>query len=595
VFTRRISTNVGSISYTTISPERFNIALNNFEDAKNHGTLLTVEDARLVKAKLCSRSDHQLLSDLGLITWASETTGLTQLACDRILFAFKNDLTRLDLSHLQLNKLPPVIFLTIFRFTSFNCSGNRLESIPNTFPQCSRLEILQCYDNLLTVFPDGIGNFSKLHTIGCQDNYLTKIPEDIGNCSALTSFNCSNNKLTELPFLLSHCPLEEFDFSNNRISEIPHTLGNCMTLKTLNCSRNSSLNTIPTLLQNLNDCTIDLSYTGFSRDVRDSDFIQQLRDQQNGPEFIFEELYEEEEEEDLDYENEAPLYPLLEQFYISIKTAIPYQIEALFTNTTDPITKRIVDHEKNLCSWINRISWITNELKKRNQTDDHKIQFFKIVDKIIQLAISNLDFRALFQTILEEASSTCGDRVILSIIHLHIAEQLLNLDKNNLHALASFLKRGGLAIELIAQLAEDKIVELKRILAEKKERGEIDENEEVEEVEVYLALYVSLQESFDLPIGIKDMLFFTSSDFTKNDIENAKALISQQLTDEAVIKYISQHATWQAVLQKKFPDEMAEIHRKAAEEMIDPSPDYIKLTQIALESTESPAKKRRIE
>ncbi len=99
-----------------------------------------------------------------------------------------NDPTKeLDLSHLNLEKLPPIPQSC----QKIYCYSNKLTSLPE-LPNCKKE--FACDDNLLKSLPTSLAN---CEIISCNWNFLTSLPE-LPKCKWLF---CCHNELTFLPTL----------------------------------------------------------------------------------------------------------------------------------------------------------------------------------------------------------------------------------------------------------------------------------------------------------------------------------------------------------------------------------------------------------
>ncbi|MCB1107029.1 MAG: hypothetical protein KDK76_02915, partial [Chlamydiia bacterium] len=176
----------------------------------------------------------------------------------------------------------------------------------------------------------------------------------------------------------------------------------------------------------------------------------------------------------------------------------------------------------------------------------HIISFFNEADK-------NPTFRDSFLETIEEAASTCGDRVSLSLIYVGVRHRLTEIDHRNLNVLAEFLK-GVYALDLLRQ-----------ITYEKHERQE-------DEVENYLIYPVKLKAILDLPIIIDDMQFNNAS-ATEQDLQDAAARVIESVNNPATFHawliegecfLIGSHI-WENALKEQYKAEIDVINGKRYE------------------------------
>jgi len=541
------------IFFSSTENQRLDLALQHFQEAKDHGYPLSEEDTNIVKNYLHQCSREELHALLGLDLWATnEPMADIEKVCSLIIEAFLEQKSDLDLCSLMLSSLPPVIFLPIFPFTFFDCSENLIEYLPPTLSLATRLQSLNLWDNNLSVLPP-IDQLTELYHLNCSFNLFESLPINLEKCTKLV----------------------ELDFSFNHLTSIPEELKTLSNLQVLNCSGNNALNIVPFLLLELpNSCEINLSETAISDTRRDE--LEWLSTTAYGPQFIFFEEFI--EDDDI---KEKPLSEVLEDFYTVANSDIPPNIEILCTKELSPFP---IDNEVNLKQWLIRLS----DAKDGKETSLLRTALYQEATDFIALAIESAEYRKLFQTILIDASTTCGDRVALYNIYLHVAKELLNIDKTDLPKLAEFLKRGGLAIQILFEFGQNKILELRALQNKGLHKKHIDE------IENYLELLVSLKQPLNLPIGTVEHMLY-QSDVTEEDLQQAKKLVLEQLDNEVVvIEYLSKNRDWLSALEKKYPTEMQSIEQKKIENEIDPNPSYIALTKDALGlSTEPSAKKRK--
>ena len=136
-----------------------------------------------------------------------------EIALERVKYCIQNNRTLLDLSDLDIVKLPdnlPTSLLILW------CNNNRLTSLSDNLP--ASIKILYCSNNQLTSLPDILP--ASLHALYCSYNKLTSLP-DILPASLKTLF-CDNNQLTSLPDNLP-VSLQNLYYSSNPYLHITKT------------------------------------------------------------------------------------------------------------------------------------------------------------------------------------------------------------------------------------------------------------------------------------------------------------------------------------------------------------------------------------
>ena len=484
----------------------------------------TTKDVREVtRLFLRQCSDEMLMSLLDLDSW--QTEGNKAEACRRIINCFRHSFISLDLSNL------------------------RLTSLPHSIGQLLTIKHLLCHNNRLTSLPDSIGRLVELEQLSCGKNQLTSLPDSIGLLPKLKKLYCFNNLLRNLMNSIDRLQsLEQLLCHANQLVELPEWIGRLSHLQKLDCRYNFNLRVLPDTIFNLpNNCAVDLSSTGLSENVLNHILATRSEQGYAGPGFSLS-IPAARSSED------RSLKELLSQTYSKLKRPIPDGIEKLYHDH---------DQNENLRSWLARLSWTADG----QNAEELKTLFYDNIAAILQLAIDDSNYRAIFQTVLMQASETCGDRVTLSIVHLDLARQLATLDRSNLSALADFLKRGELTVHLLTEIAQQKIQTMRL----------------VDEIEVYLAYLIHLKNDLKIPFSIQGMHFFTLSKLTVEDLNRAKELVLAQLSNEdTVANYLASNPVWLEALGAKYPDEMAVIEKGAELLGEDPKPPRIALTKKAL-------------
>jgi len=197
-----------------------------------------------------------------------------------------------------------------------------------------------------------------------------------------------------------------------------------------------------------------------------------------------------------------------------------------------------------LKSWLSRLS---NMADYNAGKGARRKALASLVLSFIRHAIQDPTFQEVFFTVLKEGSSTCGDRMALSILNLGIAYKLSQVDQKALKELASLLTRGSLALEILQEIASDKV---------KKLCG-------CDPIEVYLGYPVMLKEALKLPIDVEEMLYFRCSSLKKEDLEAAKNIVLARFADkEGLYKELCQRDLWIKALKENYPTKAEEIEAK---------------------------------
>jgi hypothetical protein len=159
------------------------------------------------------------------------------------------------------------------------------------------------------------------------------------------------------------------------------------------------------------------------------------------------------------------------------------------------------------------------------------------------LAEKDVNFRAIFGEVLVDASKTCGDRVALSMLHFGVQYKLATVDITNTKDVAELLIRGQLALSMLENRAQEKIKSLRF----------------VDEIKVYLGYPVMLKEKLNLPIDVKEMIYFRYSAITKADLDSAESFVKGKIENPTERNaYLIKELKWIEALKAKYK-ERAEV------------------------------------
>ncbi|MBC7758592.1 MAG: leucine-rich repeat domain-containing protein [Phormidesmis sp. FL-bin-119] len=152
--------------------------------------------------------------------------------------AFPNNLTRLDLSSMNLRVLPSSI-LKLGKLKTLSLEYDSLMSLPDNFSDLKRLEQLNLSGNLLKELPSDFGNLKNLKTLNLSSNPINELTETITGLNNLRVLEIRYGNLKNLPLGIGQLQkLEILDVNNNFIEKIPESLTAIKTLKTLQFSFN---------------------------------------------------------------------------------------------------------------------------------------------------------------------------------------------------------------------------------------------------------------------------------------------------------------------------------------------------------------------
>ncbi len=351
---------------------------------------------------------------------------------------------------------------------------------------------------------------------------LSSLPACIKQFRQLHTLNLSANRLTNLPDLGDLKRLKQIDLSDNNFRALPRWICNDKGLRELNLSGNP-LTVLPRAVFALPTfCTVDLSYTNLSRITYEVIQRKVEAESYKGPCFLLSEgcprAY-----------TDMPLPEILDELYLLSDKERPDLFQVLSSS---------------MCEHLRLFLHALRKTVHFEKGGDLQMTLAVLVTEHLELAECDPAYRSLFFSIVDEASITCGDRVVLYVIYLGVQKKLLEADLKDLKGLARLLIRGVWAIEQLRIIAEGKIAEL-------------GGNEYEEAVQVYLGYLIGLKNGLKLPIDLGDMRFF--SDVTDADLAIAYNLVSEALEDSNQRdRFLALDRLWRRALEINYPEDFAE-------------------------------------
>ena len=430
-----------------------------------------------------------------------EITSLPDIFGDEIV---ANKLTGLDLENTLITALPDNFNATELK--ALNLEESQITTLPNNFnaPQLEylnlnssqitalpdnfnapQLKLLQLANTPITVLPD---NFiaHQLEELDLRNSAITALPDGF-NATELKSLNLEESQITTLPNNFNAPQLEYLNLNNSQITALPDGF-NAPKLDILNLTH-TPITTLPEAIFQLpRDCTVYIDLSNFSRSVRDEICERIDSDGYNGPRFEFS-VQESHSEDFSNITLEEALNKVV--LHTKLEESVVEQIKGVAV--TD-------DENANLKIWLSRL------FETASATTEANSNLFKAVCDILVLASKDKEFKEVFHRVLEEASTTCGDRISLSVLQLDLQRQIIQSDPKDLQELKKLLVNGLYALDTLETYAHNIVPTLPG----------------TDPIEVYLGLPVKFKDEFNIPIAIADMLYFACSGLKDEHIENAR-------------------------------------------------------------------------
>jgi internalin A len=153
-------------------------------------------------------------------------------ALKRIKLAEEFKLTTLDLSNLELTRLPLQIS-QLYHLKILNLGNNHISQIPQgSISNLTYLRSLILNDNNIREIPPDISQLVFLKSLILKNNFLRKIPPILCQLYDLQNLNLDNNDIDEVPSEIKNLvALESLHLDNNMIAKIPSELSDLVSLR----------------------------------------------------------------------------------------------------------------------------------------------------------------------------------------------------------------------------------------------------------------------------------------------------------------------------------------------------------------------------
>lgn len=471
----------------------------------------TIKKLPIRKLKVCCRDpaltipeevwNLELLEELNLVESNIETLpkGIEKLKTLKVL----------NLSDCKnLAQLPEMIGSLVLLEELFLSGCRKIEALPNQINNLKMLKVLSLSDSNLIALPNEVGCLLSLETVYLRKTKLTALPEAIGNLKSLKKLSLSDNE---------------------HLAQLPERIGELEALEKLDLSSCSSLTSLPNKILELPEsCEVCLEGCSLSeRVIRDLQQRTSARDYR-GPRLFFSMATYNRSVKMISLEK------LLEEINeCSGKKTCSFNLEIL-TNT----------NKNSLRDWLSRLK-DTADYQRGNRK-----QFASCIASYLEKAQTDKDFCETFFNTIEEATSSCGDRVALSILHIDINYQL-TVAKDPIKV-RDLLIHGVWTLSFLEECAREKVKTLHF----------------VDEIEVYLAYPIQLKESLNIPIHLEQMLFFGVSGVTPEDLKTAEEYVQARIESlDAQIDFLIAQPKWCEVLSRTnnkdyeaFPDPTADFN-----------------------------------
>ena len=431
----------------------------------------------------------------------------------RILAAYEQKLTSLDLRPLHLSSLPP-IFAHLTQLQKLDLCNNKLTALPAEIGQLTELRGLDLLYNKLTFLPAEIGQLTHLQELNLSSNQLNALPAEIGQLIQLQRLSLSLNQLTSLPAEIGNLvQLQELYVNNNKLTALPKEIGQLTQLQQLYLIHNE-LSALPaeigqlTQLQRLEIYlnkelqNLPLTFSALHQltyiDIEDTAIDQvQLENLQN----VWQRARA--SRGAIDFED---------KFEFWLRTA---GLEA------DPKTISSFSQEEKILlnEWLLRLA-------KTKDYQNCQQRLAKIACEMVQSLKELPEFKESFFLQVENDNNSCQDRAAMSFNLLYTAWRMQKLPE------ASSVKEKLTLIQRAAKTEALRAYIANCIDSQQKKSGSLEH----ESVEIYLYYETALKKKLDLLTAIDQMAY---GEIGKRDWIKEKSAI--QFVEKKYLPFFYKH------------------------------------------------------
>lgn len=193
------------------------------------------------------------------------------ISCNRIPDLDDSGLDRIpELSNLKaqnnrMDKLPD-FFPQIRTLKYLNISNNKFQSVPHVIPEMTNLVDLDISFNMISTLPDAIGRLEKLERFVIVGNQISDIPATCRGLVSLVTLDCRRNSISDLSLVCRLPKLQSLLSDHNSVHALSLALG--PSLETLDASYNDitqlTVNINPSPSESLFLTTLNISHAKLS-------------------------------------------------------------------------------------------------------------------------------------------------------------------------------------------------------------------------------------------------------------------------------------------------------------------------------------------
>ncbi|MCX6986578.1 MAG: NEL-type E3 ubiquitin ligase domain-containing protein [Chlamydiae bacterium] len=205
-----------------------------------------------------------------------------------------------------------------------------------------------------------------------------------------------------------------------------------------------------------------------------------------------------------------------------------------------------------ILSWLNRIQSMADYDTKQQIINQQ-------IDGFLLQAEQDPVFRESFLCTIDQASSTCGDRMAVSMLYVGLNAKKAKFlqepkpSKEQMQEFAEFIIRGPWAVQKLQEYAQQIVdaLEAKMRLEDNRSDGKCKES-----IEVFLGLPIKLKQRLRLQIDVDGMLYEGYAKVlgvTEEAVDTAGCMIEEDIAQNKT-SILSKDPDWQTMLRKYNPE-----------------------------------------
>jgi|GEM_PF-3167431 len=478
----------------------------------------------------------------------------------------KEKIEVLDLTANLIEHLPDTVGSLIHLKKMILSENPKLRALPDTIGSLAALEELFIIESTIdlelevcgrekrVLIPDSFSSLKNLKRLFVSGYVFDEIPKAVFLCKELRSFSFSTCGLKQMPpELFTLKKLEMLDLSFNQITEVPSEIKHLKKLESIDLS----FNKLTAIAQEIYDLRrlihLDLEHNPTFDPLVEED-LQQGRELENL--FTSSDTFLQDQNHDL-------LEDLVSKLYTFIKKRKP-----------NDLLKKInsKEFEEKLTRYLTKI--FDNHLFSANRKS-----YYKSIADALVLSSSDPSFLNMFSHLLEDALSSCSDRILLTIFQLRIFSKLKKLENESKSSALQYLQKEVFAFELIEKHVFEYIQAKKLEHTADYVKGIHFPNETLEQyltrkidpIEIYLTIFYRCQIGLRLDLELEEVFFESQSGISIEEVDQIIGSISDKLFNkEESLDFLLRNQNWKDFLDRFYPQKMGQI-KKATLKVEDPS------------------------